>query len=657
MPLSKFPQYIIVLKSAILVLLLFAFHISVNAQKLTFESFAMDPTDLTARTKPVNDYNDVPCALVKIGLVVPGTTFRGNIVETKKQTSEYWVYFTDGAENIEIQAPGYQTFNFDFPEPLKKSTTYRLVLNVPQSAAAQPQQPTQKTGFLVITATPKESDVYVNGEFLGSEPQPKRFAIGTTVSYKVSCDLYHDAEGTVEIDRMQTPLNVSLKPAFGSVKVTSQPSGAKAMLDGKSVGTTPLTLQKIASGNHTVKVQTEKYAPAEKRILVSDNQQTDASFSLEARFADITIHSLQGATIKIDGVTKGTSSINEQLMEGLYEVEALLDGHKTAKQQVTVKAGHPQTITLNPVPQYGTLVVESNPFGADIYIGGKKIGTTPYVSDNLLIGSYDVVLRKQGYADFKTTARVQENQESTVNATMKKGFSEGEVMVVEVNGVSFKMVPVEGGTFTMGATSEQGSAADSDESPTHSVTLSSYYIGQTEVTQELWQAVMGSNPSNSKGSKKPVEEVSWNDCQTFITKLNSLTGKKFSLPTEAQWEYAARGGNKSKGYKYSGSNTIGDVAWYDGNSNRQTHTVGTNTPNELGIYDMSGNVVEWCQDWYDDYSSSAQTNPTGPSSGPFRVRRGGSWYTYARTCRVSIRKFSSPDNRHDDLGLRLVLVP
>ena len=226
-----------------------------------------------------------------------------------------------------------------------------------------------------------------------------------------------------------------------------------------------------------------------------------------------------------------------------------------------------------------------------------------------------------------------------------------------VNGVTFTMLPVEGGTFTMGATSEQGSDAYSDESPTHQVTVSSFYIGKYEVTQELWAAVMGSNPSNFSGTNLPVETVSWDDIQTFISKLNELTGRTFRLPTEAEWEYAARGGNKSKGYKYSGSNTIGDVAWYSGNSSSKTHEVGTKAPNELGLYDMSGNVWEWCSDWFGSYSSSSQTDPTGPSSGSNRVLRGGSWFNNAGYCRVSYRHNYTPSYRYYLYGFRLVLAP
>ncbi len=224
-----------------------------------------------------------------------------------------------------------------------------------------------------------------------------------------------------------------------------------------------------------------------------------------------------------------------------------------------------------------------------------------------------------------------------------------------VNGVRFTMVRVDGGSFKMGATSEQGSDAYDDEKPAHQVTLSTYSIGETEVTQELWEAVMGSNPSNFKGSKRPVERVSWNDCQDFIRKLNAATGRSFRLPTEAEWEYAARGGNRSRGYKYSGSNTLGDVAWYDDNSGDQTHNVATKQSNELGLYDMSGNVWEWCSGGYGSYSSSAQRDPEGPNSGSSRVIRGGSWGYYARYCRSSFRDGHAPDRCYNFLGLRLAL--
>ena len=226
-----------------------------------------------------------------------------------------------------------------------------------------------------------------------------------------------------------------------------------------------------------------------------------------------------------------------------------------------------------------------------------------------------------------------------------------------VNGVSFELLYVKGGSFTMGCTSEQNGDCNNDEKPTHNVVLSDYYMGKYEVTQELWVAVMGKNPSNKKGDNLPVENVSWNDVQDFISKLNQMTGQNFSLPTEAQWEYAARGGCKSKGYKYSGGNVLANVAWYADNSGSTPHPVGTKDPNELGLYDMSGNVWEWCYDWYGGYSGETQHNPTGPASGSIRVLRGGSWSYFASLARVSYRLYGQPGSRFSGRGFRLVLNP
>lgn len=227
-----------------------------------------------------------------------------------------------------------------------------------------------------------------------------------------------------------------------------------------------------------------------------------------------------------------------------------------------------------------------------------------------------------------------------------------------VRGVEFKMVKVDGGTFTMGATPEQGDDAYNSEKPAHQVTLSSYSIGQTEVTQELWTAVMGYNWSHFTGDMLlPADQLSWSECQEFITKLNQLTGKTFRMPTEAEWEYAARGGKQSKGYKYAGSNNIDEVAWYDdGNSPQGTKPVATKKPNELGIYDMSGNVMEWCSDWYGSYSSDAQIDPVGPETGTDRVTRGGCYdFSLPRMCRVSSRRYYSPTFEAPANGLRLAL--
>ena len=288
--------------------------------------------------------------------------------------------------------------------------------------------------------------------------------------------------------------------------------------------------------------------------------------------------------------------------------------------------------------------------------GGKSYTYTP----KAVKGDIGTVQRGQRKIVW---AMLEDRPEWEVSQARFKINAKVENLTFTVGGVSFKMQMVEGGSFTMGCTSEQGGDCESDENPSHQVTLSDYFIGQTEVTQGLWRAVMGSNPSYfQKGDNYPVEKVSWNDCQEFIRKLNNmlsseLDGKRFCLPTEAQWEYAARGGKKSGHYKYAGSNNIGSVAWYGDNSDSSTHPVGQKVANELGLYDMSGNVWEWCHDWNDSYTGGSQTNPTGAASGYSRVYRGGSWYFNAWYCRVSNRDNYSRDYSYCDLGLRLVLVP
>ena len=245
------------------------------------------------------------------------------------------------------------------------------------------------------------------------------------------------------------------------------------------------------------------------------------------------------------------------------------------------------------------------------------------------------------------------------NSNYGRQMSNGRDFVETTAGLNMKMVYVEGGSFVMGCTGEQGSDCYDDEKNTRRVTLDGFYIGETEITQAQWRAVMGTNPSNfNKGDNYPVERVSWNDAQAFCQELSRMTGKTYLLPTEAQWEYAARGGKKAEGSKYSGSYAIDAVAWYSNNSGSSTHPVKSKRANVLGLYDMSGNVWEWCSDFYgSSYNTNETNNPTGPSAGSYRVERGGSWSNDALCCRVSYRSSYGPDDRVNNLGFRVVVLP
>lgn len=243
---------------------------------------------------------------------------------------------------------------------------------------------------------------------------------------------------------------------------------------------------------------------------------------------------------------------------------------------------------------------------------------------------------------------------STKDYNSKACVVDGTNLIFTVKGVKFEMILVESGDFMMGARSNDIYAND-NEKPAHNVTLTPYFIGKTEVTQELWEAIMGDNPSNNKSPRHPVEQVSYEDCKAFIEKLNLLTDVEFSLPTEAQWEYAARGG-RDGGYRYAGTTQhLNEFAWYNDNSNGETHDVATKRPNGLGLFDMSGNVSEWCNDWWGDYPRIGLTNPTGPSSGPAHILRGGNFECFDFLLRVSHRRGGVPNAKSKAFGLRLAI--
>ncbi|MDD6978361.1 MAG: SUMF1/EgtB/PvdO family nonheme iron enzyme [Prevotellaceae bacterium] len=712
-------------------LLLILTSLVTNAQGIAVEKFEAAPEDLTANLKgtQVLDQNGDVCALIRIQTTQKGFTFDvGALGITKtddNKTAEVWVYVPAGVKRISIRHPQLGSLiNYYFPIEIQGARTYRMYLTTGQVQTIVHNAITQQ--YVMFSVTPPDALVELDGNFLDVKDgtATKRMAFGT-YNYTVQAPLYHSVSDTVVVcdPKNKHVKTITLAPAFGYISVPANAtlSGAKVFIDNEYKGTVPFRSERLKSGPHDVRIMQNKYAPAQQTVTVADNQTIEVAPVLAADFATLTLTTAAEAEIWINDQLRGKGSWTGDLSSGAYTIECRREGHrKTIKELAVTPSMTGQTITLDaPLPIYGTIDITSSPAGADIYIDNVKVGTSPMIIPECLIGSHTVSITKQGYSQFTQTINVAENTTTEVSATLQNGrpititaadnaiihidgtsmgtstfsgnlaygkhtvyaelngkrtdsktidvtmgstaalpnvtlsFLENKTFTVK--GVTFTMVAVEGGTFLMGATSEQGSKADDDEKPVHQVTLSSYYIGQTEVTQALWKAVMGNNPSFYEGDNKPVERVIWDDCQDFVIKLNQLTGKRFRLPTEAEWEYACRGGKKSRGYKYSGSNTIRKVAWYGRNSSHETHPVATKSPNELGIYDMSGNVYEWCQDWKGSYSSAAQTNPTGALSGTDRVNRGGSYYNFAKFCRSSYRSHNSPGYRDFDLGLRLVL--
>jgi formylglycine-generating enzyme required for sulfatase activity len=320
-----------------------------------------------------------------------------------------------------------------------------------------------------------------------------------------------------------------------------------------------------------------------------------------------------------------------------------------------LSASQQQAAEETPTSQF--VIFQVSPANATIELNGEILPVHNGSATKMMpFGSYDYRVQAPDYMPQAGKVVVDDPQQPhVVSALLRR---EGEDRLVTVGSVTFTMIPVKGGTFQMGATKEQTGEARKDEKPVHTVTLDNFQIGETEVSQALWREVMGSNPSTYKGNDLPVTNITWEDCQEFIKKLNERTGKQFRLPTEAEWEFAARGGTASKGYMFSGSDEVRSVAWHNRDSNRDRHNgpyaIKSKDPNELGIYDMSGNVNEWCQDWFGDYTADPQTNPQGPATGKEHVYRGGSWWYYGMSCRVSRRNSGVKDVR-GVIGLRLAM--
>ncbi len=701
-------------------------------------SFKEVPGFVNINTDKMYDDNDKPYAVLKIktenidGKQRRELNFGGDaqtFFEVEYKDGEVWLYISYYASYIKISHDDLSSVEFYFPFDMQPKKGYEMTL---VNKVAVPIVPVKDVyNYMIVSADQPNAAIYIDNVFEGEKEVYKSFMAGEKHSWRIECPLYHSETGEITIPSKEgenVTMEKTLRPAHGFISVTSTPeSDAIVYIDGNKVGQTPYTSDKIASGEHKVRVVKEMYSAVEKTFTVTDGNTTRAALTMSANFVNVSITTDADSDIYVDNEKKGKGSWSGRLGDGPHGLEARKASHKSSIKNIQLTLGKNETVVIpDPTPIYGTLDVASNPMGANIIIDGKSYGTTPRVLTNVLIGSHELRLEKSGCAGVTKSFTLDETNKLTINEKLATGremtistdgagdkiyvdgnyvgvspftttlsFGSHNVKAVRgdkeskqtvtvaqsggdtnvklmfsdnrtftVNGVSFEMVAVKGGTFTMGCTDEQGGDCEDDESPSHSVTLNDYYIGKFEVTQKLWKAVMGSNPSNFKGDDLPVEQVSWNDCKEFIGRLNQLTGANFRLPTEAEWEYAARGGAKSHGYKYSGSNSIADVAVYDENSYNKgsnhpdygTHNVGTKSPNELGIYDMSGNVCEWCEDWYGDYSGGSQTNPKGPSSGSRRVLRGGSWHYFARNCRVSYRNYYDPDYRHIIIGFRLALV-
>lgn len=620
----------------------------------------------------------------------------GTFIMLEYKVGEVWVYLTAKyATYLKISHPEFSTYEFTLPYDLQPKKGYEMTLVYKSYVPAEPVK--EVFNYLIIKTDQPNAAIYIDDVFVGEKECAKSFIAGEKHSWRVECEFYHSETGEVTISEKEgfnTVIEKKLRPAFGYLNVTSMPeSGAIVYIDGKKVGQTPYKSAALLSGDHKVRVIKEMYTPIERTFTVTDGNTVQAVINMVASFVNVSITTDSQSDIYVDNEHKGKGSWNGKLSDGIHVFEAKKASHKTSIKNMQLVLGKDEVIVIpNPEPVYGTLDINSSPMEAAIFIDGKLCGATPKILTNVLIGTHELKLEKEGYKTLTKTITIDEknklnlnenltrvamtqttaSSQTTVTTTQTNTTASASLnqnnLTFTANGVSFEMVPVKGGAFTMGC----NDCLD-NQKPAHSETVNDFYIGKFEVTQKLWAAVMGDipNPGNISGIKKdrgmgdnyPAYPVFWDNAQLFIKKLNEITGENFRMPTEAEWEYAAKGGNRRQGFKYSGCDNIDEVSWYVENSkdkgsknNPKSQLVGTKNPNELGLYDMSGNVAEWCQELYiDRYDIEPSDNIK------YHVLRGGSCFNTEDCNRVTYRHDMSNDNPYNQvdfyMGLRLVIDP
>ena len=607
------------IKKTCFLFLLLCCGLALMAQDFEIVSVESLPLDMSAREEIYKDHNDRQCALLRIATqnIAPNQRelfnfvpdYGSEMVQRATRDGEIWLWVSPGLKYLRVKHRDWGQYELrliDHVARVESLHTYKVTIKGTLVMALQEQNnnsPTQQ--YLVFQLSPTNAMLEVDGQLWEVAPD------GTAMKF-------------------------------------------------------------VNFGTYSYRVQAPNYLPETGKVTVDDpNNTKTVNVKLKSDFVEVTLQVDADAEIWVNNEKKGTRAWTGQLGKGNYKIECKQASHETSMMTKEITAElNGQIIDLpQPIPIYGSLTVESTPSFATVFIDGKDVGETPKFVKEILADGHELKIVKEGYVDYIESVTIKKDERKQVNIIMERKGEQQTMTAANnmstdqtytVNGVSFTMKFVEGGTFQMGATPEQIGDAYGSEMPVHSVTVNSFMMGETEVTQSLWEAVMENEPKYAggwsetfgRGDNHPVYRLSWEDINEFIFKLNKSTGKNFRLPTEAEWEYAARGGKKSTNSKYAGSDNIGDVAWYGDNSS-MTHAVKGKLPNELGLYDMSGNVREFCIDRYSDYGNNNQSNSYAPY---YYVLRGGCWNYLPRRCRVSAREKKAPTDRPDNYsGFRLAL--
>jgi formylglycine-generating enzyme required for sulfatase activity len=573
--------------------------------------------------------------------------------EEKGKTPLIITDLDQGSYQVVLTKSGYKPYTEEVQVELRKTTSLTATLEeLPkeQVVAAVPEEqvvspvPTAspvpvELGDLFVKSDPPGAEVFIDGQ---KQEGITPFTLeGLTVGIhqlilQKGEEFYNEEQ--IEITPEQFNKYVfPLKKVKGSINVVTDPSEVTIFLDGQEVGKTPITLKDLDWREYHLKFEKSGYNPHEERVTVQPKQVTEIKVNMIIKGGIVVSSIPSEAEVFLDGQQRGKSPLTLSDIEtGEHQLRLEKPGFVPHEQMVTVQTNQVIPIEVK-LTKKGSLKVLSDPPEAKVWLNGEEQGETPLVIQNLDAMEYTIRLAKRRYKAYEKQVQIVPPQTERLTAVLEAFRSWTDF----VTGMEF--VWIEGGCFQMGSP-ESEKDRGSDEGPVHQVCVDGFWMGRYEVTQAQWQNVMGKNPSGFQGVENPVERVSWNDVQEFLQKLNQQVGKEmFRLPTEAEWEYACRAGTNTAYSFGNDPNKLGQYAWYDKNSDRKTHPVGQLAPNAWGLYDMHGNVWEWCQDWY--------------ASGSDRVIRSGDWSNVAKNCRSARRYHFSPDGRDNGLGFRLVRTP
>jgi len=631
--------------------------------KFKIDSFTRMANDLRARKEAVKDINGDTTALIKVRTALNQLQFESNLYPAKieKKTGEYFIYLSEGDRKISFLKEGYQREDYYFPEKIKANIVYYLELS---SKDLYPE--TVKIAATIQTI-PAGARVYLDNQYLENSEQIK-----TTVGeheIKIIMSGYKVLNKIISITPEQTFFKYKLKEQKDvAVFINSTPKGATVYIDDVKIGRTPIS-SFYPAGIFKIKLIKESFESLEEFLDIKKNR-INKYYTLEDNRATLDITTYQNAEIYLNDL-KQTKHQEIKLTPQIYDLKIILNDITLLEKRIILKKNEKRILNLYPEMKNGKFQVSVTPENANICLYVDKLNRyeveDSIILKNIPIGIYNLKVSKKGYLSYSSTVEIEEGKLNQKTLKLEKGSD-----------VGGEFIFIKGGFFTMGS-NEGGS----DEVPEHRVKVRNFFAGKYEVTQAEWKAVMQENPSKFNGGwfsnndNHPVENISWLDAVKYCNKRSLMEGftpcytieknenikcnffaDGYRLPTEAEWEYTCKGGTStplSKRYKYAGSNNIDEVGWYNNNSEEKTHPVGEKKGNEFKIYDMSGNVWEWCWDFYDKkyYTTSPTIFPRGSESGKGRVIRGGSWNVVEHYLRLSDRSYDYHNRRGSDRGLRL----